>query len=348
MKHSHRLILSLVLISSLVGCSKSGNSNVDINVSGGANNSNASTQKISSTDSANFSKVFEGTINDQYQIQMNLQREGDTLTGSYFYTKHKVNISIKGSIDAQGNFTINEFDDGGNQTGVFKGRLISGSEMEGTWSKPNGDKSMSFSLKATGSGGEIASTPGTSTTTTTNASSSSGSASTSQSRTELNRETVLSLVRGKFNKEVTVGMNTSSNVYGKGNITDLYTRMIQAKIISCPKKEPSAGGCGCWTGCSPGPNSHGLRMSEQGNSIVSGSMSLTVGYKVPSEVSGISRIDQSSAYADVVFTFESNSSYSFYTQWSDAFWKAPDTRSEQHRFLLRLYDDGWRVERSLN
>jgi hypothetical protein len=107
--------------------------------------------------------VFEGAINNQYQIQMHLVRSGENLSGSYFYTKYKVDIPIKGTIDGQDNFTINEFDSKGNQTGVFKGRLVSSNEMEGNWSKPNGDKLMPFSLKATGSNSEIASTTDTST-----------------------------------------------------------------------------------------------------------------------------------------------------------------------------------------
>jgi hypothetical protein len=155
MKRTHIPAVLLTLLG-LVGCSKPDSANLSTNTNGNA--TSQAVQKASNTGSADFSKTFEGAINNEYQIQMSLQRSGQELSGSYFYTKHKTDIQIKGTIDGQDNFTINEFDGKGNQTGVFKGRLISGSEMEGTWSKPNGDKSMPFALKAIGSNGEPTST----------------------------------------------------------------------------------------------------------------------------------------------------------------------------------------------
>jgi hypothetical protein len=157
---------------------------------------------------------------------------------------------------------------------------------------------------------------------------------------ELNRDTVLALVRGRYSNKVKVSMSTSS--YTLRNLTDLYTQMIKAKIISCQS------GNAQWNNCAPAANGRSLYMSEQPGGSVAGSLSLDIGSKVPSTVNGISRIDDASAFADVIFAFESNSAYALYTQWSTAFYRPPNTQSEQHRFLLRRYDDGWRVERSLN
>lgn len=157
---------------------------------------------------------------------------------------------------------------------------------------------------------------------------------------ELNRDTVLALVRGRYSNKVKVSMSTSS--YTLRNLTDLYTQMIKAKVISCQS------GNAQWNNCTPAANGRSLYMSEQPGGSVAGSLSLDIGNKVPSTVNGISRIDDASAFADVIFVFESTSAYGLYTQWSTVFYRPPNTQSEQHRFLLRRYDDGWRIERSLN
>ncbi|MFN2454026.1 MAG: hypothetical protein ABR577_07370 [Pyrinomonadaceae bacterium] len=145
MSQSYALYI-LVLVVTLAGCSKPESTNVSTKVNDNSASSSVPTEKVSNSESANFLKVFEGTINAQYPIEMNLQRNDRTLSGTYFYTKHKVDISIKGTVDEQDNFVLNEFDQNGNQTGIFKGRFVSSSSIEGTWSKPSGDKSMPFSL----------------------------------------------------------------------------------------------------------------------------------------------------------------------------------------------------------
>lgn len=335
LKLQHTLGLLLLIIASLNGCSKPQNSNPNAN---GSANSSSSPQAVSATDAANFSRAFEGTLNNQYAIEMNLQRNGESLSGTYLYTRHKVDIPINGTIDGQGNFVINEFDSKGNQTGVFKGRLLSSDSIDGTWSKPNGDKSMPFSLKARGDSSGVASANGANTSSSPPTAVQPASAVTSTN--ELSRDTVLSLMRGRYSNKVKVSMSTSS--YTLRNLTDLYTQMIKAKIISCQS------GNAQWNNCTPAANGRSLYMSEQPGGSVAGSLSLDIGNKVPSTVNGISRIDDASAFADVIFVFESNSTYALYTQWSTAFYRPPNTQSEQHRFLLRRYDDGWRIERSLN
>lgn len=94
-------------------------------------------------------KVFKGTIDYKYKIQMTLRREGDDLSGSYFYLNKRTEIPLKGSVDKQGNLTLKETDAAGTQTGTFKGKWNEkpeGVELEGTWTKPGGKDELSFYL----------------------------------------------------------------------------------------------------------------------------------------------------------------------------------------------------------
>jgi hypothetical protein len=95
-------------------------------------------------------KYFKGSIGSTLGLQMKLVREGDKLTGSYFYQKVGTPINIRGSIDKGGNVVLDEFDGGGSQTGTFKGLwkedetgLIA---IAGNWNKPNSEKKTAFSL----------------------------------------------------------------------------------------------------------------------------------------------------------------------------------------------------------
>ena len=97
-----------------------------------------------------ISKYFKGSIGSTLGLQMKLVREGEKLTGSYFYQKVGTPIDISGTIDKGGNVVLDEFDSGGHQTGVFKGvwsedenGLIA---IAGNWTKPNSDKKTAFSL----------------------------------------------------------------------------------------------------------------------------------------------------------------------------------------------------------
>lgn len=94
-------------------------------------------------------KVFKGTIDYKYKIQMTLRRDGDNLFGSYFYTNKRTEIAIKGSVDKQGNLNLTETDAAGAQTGAFKGKWMEkpeGVELEGTWTKPGGKDELNFYL----------------------------------------------------------------------------------------------------------------------------------------------------------------------------------------------------------
>ena len=95
-------------------------------------------------------RFLKGTIGNALDLQMKLVREGEKLTGSYFYQKVGTKIDLRGTVDKDGNVMLEEFDASGKQTGVFKGlwkQEGDGSiEIKGDWTKPNSDKKTAFSL----------------------------------------------------------------------------------------------------------------------------------------------------------------------------------------------------------
>ena len=66
-------------------------------------------------------KYFKGSIGSSLGLQMKLIRTGDQLSGSYFYQKIGKRIDLRGNVDKDGNLTLEEFDQSGKQTGLFKG-----------------------------------------------------------------------------------------------------------------------------------------------------------------------------------------------------------------------------------
>jgi hypothetical protein len=102
----------------------------------GAGAGNAPAQRRSGT-------LFSGGIGNA-RIEMEITREGNRLTGSYYYRKsgsaHP--LTLKGDIAADGQFTLLETDPSGKQTGEFKGTWKpaeaneNGATLEGEWLKP--------------------------------------------------------------------------------------------------------------------------------------------------------------------------------------------------------------------
>ena len=94
---------------------------------------------------------FRGTIAN-LSIEMQLLRDGERLTGTYFYPRIGKNISLSGTVDKDNNVTLSEADESGKQTGVFKGKWQTAVdspdpsiyEIEGKWSKPDGSKQTEF------------------------------------------------------------------------------------------------------------------------------------------------------------------------------------------------------------
>lgn len=96
-------------------------------------------------------KFFKGSIGSALDLQMKLARDGDKLTGSYYYEKVGTKIDVRGEVDKDSNVTLEEFGPGGKQSGLFKGAWKQDAEgaieISGSWSKPNSDKKTPFSLR---------------------------------------------------------------------------------------------------------------------------------------------------------------------------------------------------------
>lgn len=93
-----------------------------------------------------FIRTYEGSIGGQYEIMMRIIVNSGKIEGKYFYKKKGVNIDVTGNLQSDGAVTLKEFDAKGNQTGVFTGRMINKSKIEGNWSKPNGNGRKDFLL----------------------------------------------------------------------------------------------------------------------------------------------------------------------------------------------------------
>jgi len=97
---------------------------------------------------------FRGTIASNLPIEMILTRDGDRLTGTYFYPKVGKNINLVGTIDKGGSVELKESDESGKDTGIFKGKWKPAidspdpglNEIEGKWSKPDGSKETPFQV----------------------------------------------------------------------------------------------------------------------------------------------------------------------------------------------------------
>jgi serine/threonine protein kinase len=119
---------------------------------------------------AAFAKKFTGTINNDIKIEMNLQRDGGKLSGTYVYQPVDNNawdlnsysdkrvwankdnnlilldIALAGTIDDQQHYVLDEIDRNGRHIGVFRGEFISPTQMTGDWSTSSGKESTRFSL----------------------------------------------------------------------------------------------------------------------------------------------------------------------------------------------------------
>src|SRR5213596_3789121 len=102
------------------------------------------------TTPAGETRHFMGSIGSTGGLQMKLTREGESLTGNYFYQKIGTKIDLKGTIDKDGNVSLEEFDSSGKQTGIFKGMWRPDEDglinIVGNWMKPGSDKKTAFSL----------------------------------------------------------------------------------------------------------------------------------------------------------------------------------------------------------
>lgn len=102
-----------------------------------------------------FTRTYEGHINEKYEIMMKLTSDDGKIIGSYYYKKNSIKLDIKGELQNDGSIVLNEFDTNGNQTGLFKGKMENEQKFVGKWSKPNEKNIMDFKLIESNSNFEI-------------------------------------------------------------------------------------------------------------------------------------------------------------------------------------------------
>lgn len=89
---------------------------------------------------------FSGIIDGKYKIRMTLRSDGH---GEYYYTKYGPNATLTliiTELAENGNIKIEEYNDKGEQTGLFDGRLDSSGEINGWFTNYKG-KRMPFYLE---------------------------------------------------------------------------------------------------------------------------------------------------------------------------------------------------------
>jgi hypothetical protein len=155
-----------------------------------------------------------------------------------------------------------------------------------------------------------------------------GNPKPTSSRFDLTAETVSALASGQMVKDVEADMPKAVTSVGHFGT---YEDMRRAKVLDC-----TVSLFGNYLDCKPGPNGKEFKLNGF-------DLTLLIGRKTPS-VTGISRVDQTSALADVVLVFEPSEGYRVFQRWAQAFYK-PSIQDEQHTVHLRLYDDGWRIEK---
>jgi hypothetical protein len=153
MKHRLLFLFPVIALVTLGACRKQAGSQPTVN------SSEPTTHEapVGGTAQTGEKFYFRGTISassGSLKIEMALVRDGDRLTGSYFYPKVGKNITLSGSVDKSGNVDLRESDESGKETGIFKGKWKPATdspdpglnEIEGKWSKPDGSKETVFQV----------------------------------------------------------------------------------------------------------------------------------------------------------------------------------------------------------
>ena len=149
-------LLSFAVVLAITACSKN---SIETNAStenvstakssAGAPPTNESSNKTAQTKVKNpNSKTFRGFLNG-ITFEMNLLRDGDKLSGTYFYTKVGKDLKLAGLIDKSGKFTLDETDESGKKTGEWNGTWKDeenspGIALEGIWKKTGKGEELGF------------------------------------------------------------------------------------------------------------------------------------------------------------------------------------------------------------
>lgn len=92
--------------------------------------------------------AYVGLIDNKLAVTMQISKNGNELTGTYWYSHVGAPLNLSGETDQLGAFTLNETNDEAKKTGVFSGKLTeNAAKMEGTWLSEDGAKKLSFALR---------------------------------------------------------------------------------------------------------------------------------------------------------------------------------------------------------
>lgn len=135
-------IFSLLCFSLLYACNR------DVKKTNSTEEISSQADTITQILQTNFTAKYQGSIDNQYNISMELIKFGNSLGGSYFYTSKGIPIKISGSIEENGALNITEYNNKGEISGYFEGRL-KGNDIEGKWFNKDKSKSMPFKVSQT-------------------------------------------------------------------------------------------------------------------------------------------------------------------------------------------------------
>lgn len=93
---------------------------------------------------ARFTRAYEGEIDGKLPVRLTLTKNGRRLTGSYVYTRIGRPLKLRGTINGEGVFTLDEFDAAGRKTGGFRGEFDGPTRLEGDWLGPDGGGEKHF------------------------------------------------------------------------------------------------------------------------------------------------------------------------------------------------------------
>ncbi|MEA2172667.1 MAG: hypothetical protein QOD00_259 [Blastocatellia bacterium] len=159
MKIISRTLLVLLLALSFSACSASkpqqaqANASENAQADGGASATASSTASNAGAESGARveGQTYRGILGKN-SIEMKLRRDGENLSGTYFYEGIGQDLTLKGRVDSRGTLSLQEFDASGKQTGKFACKLTNESDqepaakIEGDWSKPDGSAVNHVSL----------------------------------------------------------------------------------------------------------------------------------------------------------------------------------------------------------
>lgn len=89
---------------------------------------------------------YSGTINGNLKIKMSVYQLKNELVGTYFYDSQRIELRLQGQ--AGGNrIVLFEYDESGNNTGVFIGSFATVDKIDGTWTSADDTRSYPFVLE---------------------------------------------------------------------------------------------------------------------------------------------------------------------------------------------------------